>query len=213
MLEWVAISSFRASSQPRDWTRVSCIGRRIPYHQHHLSSYLYRNNLQGGSVPYVSREARATVPRTCVCVCVCVCVRGCSAAQSYLTLCNTMDYSLPGSSVHRVLGVGCHFFLQGNILIQGSNPRLLHLLHQQVDSLPLITWKPLPSTRWVLNIHNRSLYPHPLRSVQFSCLARGSHLGQECPLFSANAPTLCWELLFPPKPCSAQAGRVVGVNA
>ena len=27
--------------------------------------------LQGGSVLYVSREARATVPRTCVCVCVC----------------------------------------------------------------------------------------------------------------------------------------------
>ena len=56
--------------------------------------------LQGGSVPYVSREARATVPRTYVCVCVCVCV--CSVAQSYLTLCNTMGYSLPGSSVHGV---------------------------------------------------------------------------------------------------------------
>ena len=32
----------------------------------------------------------------CVCVCVCVCV----CAQSCPTLCNTMDYSPPGSSVH-----------------------------------------------------------------------------------------------------------------
>ena len=32
LLEWVAISSFRESSQPRDGTRVTCIGRRILYH-------------------------------------------------------------------------------------------------------------------------------------------------------------------------------------
>ena len=31
-LEWAAISSFRGSSQPRDWTWVSCIGRQILYH-------------------------------------------------------------------------------------------------------------------------------------------------------------------------------------
>ena len=31
-------------------------------------------------------------------------------------------------------GVGCHFLLQGILLIQGSNP---HLLHWQADSLPL----------------------------------------------------------------------------
>ena len=33
----------------------------------------------------------------CVCVCVCVCVQLC------LTLCNPMDYSLPGSSAHGIL--------------------------------------------------------------------------------------------------------------
>ena len=31
ILEWVAISSSRGSSWPRDWTRVSCIGRQILY--------------------------------------------------------------------------------------------------------------------------------------------------------------------------------------
>ena len=40
ILEWVAISFSRGSSQLRDWTHiscVSCIGRQILYHQHHLS--------------------------------------------------------------------------------------------------------------------------------------------------------------------------------
>ena len=35
ILEWVAISFSRGSSQPRDWTRISCVsctGRWIPYH-------------------------------------------------------------------------------------------------------------------------------------------------------------------------------------
>ena len=31
-------------------------------------------------------------------------------------------------------GVGCHFLLQGILLIQGLNP---HLLHRQASSLPL----------------------------------------------------------------------------
>ena len=37
-----------------------------------------------------------------VCVCVCACV----LAQSCLTLCDPMDYSPPGSSVHEILQVG-----------------------------------------------------------------------------------------------------------
>ena len=34
-------------------------------------------------------------------------------------------------------GVGCHALLWGTVSIQGSNPRLLHLLHWQACSLPL----------------------------------------------------------------------------
>ena len=39
-------------------------------------------------------------------------------AQSCPTLCDPMDYGLPGSSVHGIFpgkntGVGCHFLLQG----------------------------------------------------------------------------------------------------
>ena len=39
----------------------------------------------------------------CVCVCVCVCVL---VAQLCLTLCNSMDCSLPGLSVHGILQAG-----------------------------------------------------------------------------------------------------------
>ena len=38
--------------------------------------------------------------KQCVCVCVCVCV--CAHAQSCPTLCDPMDCSLPGSSVHGI---------------------------------------------------------------------------------------------------------------
>ena len=44
---------------------------------------------------------------------------------------STWDF--PGKNT----GVDCHFFIQGIFPTQGLNPRLLHLLHWQVDSLPL----------------------------------------------------------------------------
>ena len=67
--------------------------------------------------------------------------------QSCLTLCNPMDCSPPGSSRPGLLqaGVGCQALLQGIFPIQGLNPCLLHLLHWQVGSLPLMPpEKPLP---------------------------------------------------------------------
>ena len=43
ILEWIAISSSRGSSWPRDWTHASCIGRRILYHsatrEAHINSH------------------------------------------------------------------------------------------------------------------------------------------------------------------------------
>ena len=43
-LEWVAILSFRGSSRPRDWTRISyisCIGKQVLYHQRYWGSSRY----------------------------------------------------------------------------------------------------------------------------------------------------------------------------
>ena len=54
----------------------------------------------------------------------------CLVTQWCPTLCDPMDCSLPGSSVHRDspgnTGVGCHTLLQGILPTQGSNPGLLH---------------------------------------------------------------------------------------
>ena len=72
----------------------------------------------------------------------------CSVAQSCLTLCDPVDCSSPGASIHGIFqakntGVGCHLLLRG-ILLQGilptqeSNSHLFHLLHWQADSLPAL---------------------------------------------------------------------------
>ena len=72
----------------------------------------------------------------------------CACMHSTDWLCDPVDCSPPGSSVHGILpgkntGVGCHLFLQGTFPIQGSNPHLLCLLHWQVGSLQLTTWEAL----------------------------------------------------------------------
>ena len=63
--------------------------------------------------------------------------------QSYLTLCNPVDHSLPGSSVHgicqaRILEWVAMPSSRGIFLTQGSNPHVLYLLHWQAGSLPLV---------------------------------------------------------------------------
>ena len=63
-----------------------------------------------------------------------------SVFQLCPTLCDPMDCSPSGSSLHGIFpgkntGVGCHFLLQEVFLTLGSNPTLLHLLHWQMNSL------------------------------------------------------------------------------
>ena len=70
--------------------------------------------------------------------------------ESYLTLCNSMDCSPPGSSVHgdspgKNPGVSCYFLLQGIFLTQGLNPNLPHF------------WRILPPCPlWVLTVTSPS---------------------------------------------------------
>ena len=79
------------------------------------------------------RERNHAVGKGCACVLSCFsCVR----------LCNSVDCSPPGSPVHgisqaRILGWVAMPSSRGISLTQGSNPHPLHLLHWQVDSLPL----------------------------------------------------------------------------
>ena len=79
-------------------------------------------------------------------------------AQLCLTLCDPVDWNLPGSSVHGILqtntGVGCHSLLQGILLTQRLNLGLLHcwwiLYHLSYQGSPGVTlipcqdsWKPI----------------------------------------------------------------------
>ena len=109
ILAWVAISFSRGSSWPRDQTRVSHIAGRFIIVWATMHACMHAKSLQLCSTP-----------------------------------CNPMDCSPPGillcpwDSLDNNTGVGCHALLQGIFPTQGSNPGLLHLLHWQVGSLPLV---------------------------------------------------------------------------
>ena len=68
--------------------------------------------------------------------------RSAQSLQSCPTVCDRMDYSPPGSSVHgwdapgKNTGVCCHALLQGIFPTQGSNLCLFRLLHWQVGPWP-----------------------------------------------------------------------------
>ena len=76
----------------------------------------------------------------------------------HLILCDLLDCSPPGSSVHRIFpvkntGVGCHCLQHGIFPTQGLNPHLLCLLHWPVGSLlPVPPGKPILGLIWHYNI-------------------------------------------------------------
>ena len=73
-------------------------------------------------------------------VCVCAHVHCLLSHFSCVWLCDTMDHSPTGSSVHGILQTripGCPHLLQGIFPTQGSNPRLLCLLHCRWILYPL----------------------------------------------------------------------------
>ena len=63
-------------------------------------------------------------------------------AQLCPTLCDPMDCSLPGSSIHGIFQARVLEWVatlsSGGLLTQGLNPCLLYLLHWQASSLPLV---------------------------------------------------------------------------
>ena len=70
-------------------------------------------------------------------LCQAVCVRACSVAQSCPTLCNPLDCSLPGSSVHRILQAGIWSGLPYPPPGDLSDPGIRRFLQWPADSLPL----------------------------------------------------------------------------
>ena len=90
----------------------------------------------------------------------------CLVAQSCLTLCNPMDCSLPGSTVHgdsprKNTGVGCHALLQGIFPTQGLNPGLPHcwqlLYHLSRQGSPrILEWVAYSFSRGSSWLRNRT---------------------------------------------------------
>ena len=78
----------------------------------------------------------------CTCSSFILCAVCAKLLQSFPTLCDPMDHSLTGSSIHsdspgKSIGVGCHALLQGTFLTQGSNSCLSCFLHWKTGSSPL----------------------------------------------------------------------------
>ena len=125
----------------------------IPSHMEHISKE--PNSWQLLHAPETSRFQLYSLPFILVMFLVLAVL--CLVAQLCLTLCDPIDCSLPGSSVHgdslgKYTGVGCHALLQGIFPTQGSNPGLLHcrrilyyLSHQ--GSPRILDWVNYPFSR------------------------------------------------------------------
>ena len=105
------------------------------------------------------------------------------SAKSLQTLCNPVDCSLPGSSVHRDspgknTGVGCHALLQGIFQTQGSSLHFLRLLHWQAGSLPLVP----PGKTQVVSMQRILAISLVITIIFFKHLRFRMHT-QKCPTF------------------------------
>ena len=101
VLEWVAISLSRGSSQPRDWIRISRIVGRCFTEPPGKPQWCGKKKKK---VPSDGSEVKVT--------------------QLYPALCDPMDNAW--NSLGQNTGVGSLSLLQGIFPIQGSNPGLLH---------------------------------------------------------------------------------------
>ena len=125
ILEWVAISSSRGSSRPRDQIRISCcscMGRQILYRSapwealYSIISFSFLKPICKDNFPSFPVAA---ITRACsVALAVSDSLRP-HGLQPARPLC---PWDSPGKNT----AVGCHACLQGTFQTQGSNPGLLH---------------------------------------------------------------------------------------
>ena len=151
--EWVAISSSRGYSWPSHSTHISiCIGRWVLYH-------------------WAAWEAMSTIQWICPSSNLNV-VAAVLVAPSWVTLCNPMDCSLLGSSVHGIFQaiilerVVISSFSRGSSWPRVMNPFFLCLLHWQAGSLPLASpgkLKMLRYTGW--SLWGQSLLIHSISRI------------------------------------------------
>ena len=128
ILEWVAISSSRGSSQSRDETHVSFTGRQILYHWAPREAHIwcYRDCKNGPSPPCLPASTPFALILCCFFYLEIVKVK----SLSHVWLCDPMDCSPPGSSIHGIFKARVWsrlpFPSPGHLPDQGSNLSLLH---------------------------------------------------------------------------------------
>ena len=115
-----------------------CVGMRACQALHHVS--LQPHGLQHARLTYPSLSPEFCSNLCPLSVCVCVCVL--KLLQSCSTLCDPMDRSPPGSSIHGILQARipervATFSFRGSSWPK-DRTHLLCLLHWQAGSLPLV---------------------------------------------------------------------------
>ena len=123
-------------------------------------------------------------------------LQACSGAQSCLTLCNPMDCSPPGTSVHgdspgRTTGVGCHVLLQGILPTQGSKLSLPHWLRGFLLS---------HQGSWVMWVYACKTLTNIMKGYQHPCNGWGIILYIVANQYHQNSPpTLMIYIHHPPE--------------
>ena len=143
----------------------------VGFHWTTWISYKYKHAPSSwASLPPIppSRSSQSAEPSSPCYVAASYCAVLCLAAQSCPTICNPMDCSPPGSSVHgnspgKNTGMGCHGILQGIFLTQGLNPGIPHcrqilytLSHQ--GSPRILEWVAYPFSRVTSQPRNSYLF-------------------------------------------------------
>ena len=135
---------------------------------------------------------------------VCVCV--CSVTQLCSTLCDPMDCSPPGSSVHgkspgKNTGVSCHALLQGIFPTQGSNLGLLHcrqilywLSHR--GSPRILEWVAYAFSRWSSRPRNQAMISCIADGFFTSWATRKLLIGPQFLHIESEVVSIVWQSLF-----------------
>ena len=133
----------------------------------------------------------------------------CLVAHSCLTICNLMDCSPLGSSVHgdspgKNTGVGCHALLQTIFPTEGSNPHLLHC-RQILYLVAELQGEPHKETKWPLVTTSTQLF----RVISPKDTPLGHMQHKRCYIITCDIASFP---KFTPRPLNAEPIRICAIN-
>ena len=139
-----------------------------------IDPHWWANHSASHSTPCPRGPRRTLSPRCPIMIICCYLV-----AQSCPTLCDPMDGSPPGSSVHGILQarilewVATSFSKGSSQLRDQTHVSCVYLLHWQADSLPLhhLENPRLHSVQFSCSVVSDSLQPHELQHARPPCLS------------------------------------------